>query len=224
MASIVFDLDGTLTDSRTCILDSIRYAFRKIKLGDLLFNEIRATQHDLRITLREAMTENHLKYEERYFAEFMEHYRWYHRQEGEATIQLYEGTEEVLDSLRSQFKLAVATTKQSKQAIRVLRLLKIDHYFDHIQGTDPGFRYKPDPDILVESMRKLGQPMNKGAYVGDSLHDMKAAQSGGMKRLGAAYGFAGDKHLKDHELDWLLYDIRDLIELQSDVYSRLMSA
>ncbi|PIR23164.1 MAG: hypothetical protein COV44_04180 [Deltaproteobacteria bacterium CG11_big_fil_rev_8_21_14_0_20_45_16] len=221
MPSLIFDLDGTLADSRQCILDSVRYAFDRIGFAKITFDSVRVTQQDLRKSYEETMEQNQIPFNDEELNQFITEYRWYHEHEGEAGLSLYEGVLETLDQLRPNFGLAVATTKHSMQALRVLNKLKIDHYFDHIQGTDPGMRYKPEPDILLHTLSALRRPSEKSAYVGDSIHDMHAAASMGMRRIGAAYGFAGDSQLIDHGPDWLIYDFRDLTGISYEILDRL---
>jgi len=221
MASLLFDLDGTLIDSKECILSSIRYSLAKLDLSELTFDEIRVTQQELQKTFAEMMAEADLPWDGELLRRFIDHYRWFHEHEAEGYIQTYAGVAEVLDSLRSDFRMGVATTKHSEQAVRVVRRVGLDSFFDHIQGTDPGMRYKPEPDILLHVLSRIGKTAERSAYVGDSIHDMDAARAGGLRRIGAAYGFAGEKPLRTRDPDWMIYHFSDLASLQPELRARL---
>lgn len=219
MGWIIFDLDGTLADSKLCIRESVAYAFDRMGLGELRYCHVSVTQKDLASTFRATMEDHARPYDEQMIREFIDHYRYFHQHEAESKIRLFEGVIESLESLRSGIKMGVATTKHSVEARRVMKRLEIDHYFDHIQGTDPGLRYKPAPDIILKSMEVLSAPTEQCVYVGDAVHDMQAARSAGIKGVGAAYGFAGDEALKEFKPDFLVYDPRDLGLLPEKIFS-----
>lgn len=221
MAAIVFDLDGTLVNSSECILASIDFAFSTLGHQGIPYDRVAATQQDLGTSFRRILSENSIPFVETELRSFIDHYRRYHTDEAEDLIQPYEGVAEVLEFLAPHFQLAVATTKHTSQACRVLQRQKLNSFFNHVQGTDPGLRYKPEPDILYATLRALNKPSGEAVYVGDSLHDMHAAEASGMKSMGAAYGFAGDQALRNHGPDWLIYDIRDFLKIREDVSGRL---
>lgn len=221
MAALVFDLDGTIADSKQCIVDSIRHGLEQVGLSKLEFCEVRVTQQDLRRSFDEMMVQNSLPFEESKMLKFIEHYRRFHCEEAIDSIKAYEGVAETLDFLAKRFDLAVATTKHSGQAIRVLKKLGLDQFFNHIQGTDPGLRYKPEPDILYATLRRLNQTSESAVYIGDSLHDIHAARAAGMRAIGAAYGFAGDQHLRNSEPDWMIYRFSELVPLSDEILNRL---
>lgn len=190
---LIFDLDGTLVDSQKSILDSIQHALTELKLDHFEIDEVRSTQQDLATTLREASARHSHVLDEATLQKFIQVYRAHHSHEAHLKMWEYPGVTELLSELRQRgFQLAVATTKHTAQAVHVLSSLKLDHFFDHIQGTDPGLRYKPAPDILNAVMKRLDFSQNAPiAYVGDAAHDMEAAHAAGLGAIGAAYGFAG---------------------------------
>ncbi len=220
MSTFIFDLDGTLADSRECLVASLRHAFGTVGLKDYSFCPILSLQRDLATTYRMAMSDLDSSIDEEPMRKFIHEFRWFHETEGEASIQAYEGIANTLENLKKTHVLAVATTKHSPQARRVLRKLKLDRYFDHIQGTDPGMKYKPDPEILFKTLRILEIPAHKAAYIGDACHDMTAAKAGGLTAIAAAYGFGGDQYLKDFEKDFIVYHHRELGQIRDQFIGR----
>lgn len=213
MKAIIFDLDGTLVDSRESILSSIRFGLEKIGHKNISFDETKAVQQDLATTLTVTGEKLGIHFSDDDKKAFIHHYREHHSLDPVATMKLYDDVPEVLDHLRSHFSIGIATTKHTVQAKHVLKALKIDEYFEHIQGTDPGMRYKPAPDILLVTMKELCLTGMPAAYVGDSAHDMEAAKAAGMKAIGAAYGFAGADHLKAADPHHMLEAVRELSSL-----------
>lgn len=217
MAALIFDLDGTLLNSRDCILESIRYGFESIGLRRIVFDEVSATQLDLATTFKNTMRDNQLDFEEEDLNIFIQEYRDYHMKEAEELISVYEGVEEGLDHLRSKFRFAVATTKCSEQAERVLKSQGLRDFFDHVQGTDPGLRYKPHPDIIESCLKRLDVDGSKASYAGDSPHDMEAATRAGVLRIGAGYGYGGHKALAGCSPEWLINHFNELLGLREEI-------
>lgn len=193
---VIFDLDGTLIDSRDAILNSLRYALSETGFLDLEIDEEAAVQQDLRTTLLRAAEKKSQTIDEDRIIQFVKSYREHHSLEPHKTMRPYEGVEEMLARLREECALAIATTKHSHQAKHVLEKLGLLDYFDFVQGTDPGMKYKPEPDILNSVLTHLGKDPEESLYVGDSDHDMHAAHSARMMAVGAAYGFGSREKLE----------------------------
>jgi HAD superfamily hydrolase (TIGR01549 family) len=214
MSTFIFDLDGTLADSRECLMNSLNHAFHSVGLPESNYCPIQSLQQDLASTFKTAMQDLGRPLDEEMMRKFIAEFRWFHEHEGEESIRSFEGIEETLENLKKTHVLAVATTKHSPQARRVLRRIRLDRFFDHIQGTDPGMKYKPDPDILLKTLRVLEIPTRLAAYVGDGRHDMTAARRGGLLAVGAAYGFGGDSVFEPGSSDYVVYHHRELEDVR----------
>lgn len=217
MACLIFDLDGTLVDSKSCILESFRFALKELGLESADFDEVEVTQRDLETSFRKILAKENLSFDSRLCQRFIDIYRKHQLESAEAHICLYEGVKETLDRLQPEFRLAVATTKHSMQAKRVLKRVGILEAFEHVQGTDPGLRYKPYPDILLRSLEVLKLSPNYAAYMGDSVHDMKAARTAGLHEIGAGYGFAGSQALIEHGPHWILDRFDKLLFIKDEI-------
>lgn len=215
----IFDLDGTLADSKDSILASVKHSLASLDLAHVQIDEIFVTQHDLATSFKKISEDEKIDFDPQLCDSFIQNYRKHQVEEAESMLRLYPRVTETLEDLRSQFKLAVATTKHSVQAKRVLERLGIASYFSHIQGTDPGLRYKPHPDILLKCLEIMSIEGRDAAYVGDSLHDMHAARGAKMKEIGAGYGFAGAKYLESHGPDHVLNCISELRAISKNIFS-----
>lgn len=211
----IFDLDGTLVNSRSAILSSIHFALQFCELNHLKIDEWKAVQQDLATSLREAAVRHGYVLPVSKTDEFIRVYREHHAHRPEESMDAYEGIRETLEDLKSRHQLAVATTKHSEQARHILTSLRLHSFFDHIQGTDPGLRYKPAPDILHATLKSLNRPASDGVYFGDSPHDIEAAKSAEMMAVGVSYGFAGAEALEKASPHAWIHHPRDILNISS---------
>lgn len=216
---LIFDLDGTLLDSRESILMSMEFALKKIGRTEAV-DEKQALRQDLLSTLRDTAQAHGTRFsdEERY--RFIQNYRAHQRETAFQVIRTYQGVADTLSELKKKFSLGLATTKTTDQANHILQIFRLDSFFDHIQGTDKGLRHKPAPDILFRTHTYLGAK-SRALYVGDSPNDILAAKNAHMFSMAALYGFSEREDLESYEPDWMLHRFEDILEIEEDLLSPL---
>ena len=97
---------------------------------------------------------------------------------------LLPGVKELMASLKAgKYKLAVATMSSRAVVDSVLEFHGIGHYFDVVLTIDDVTKGKPDPEILIKAVDRLGGQVTRALYVGDSSHDLEAALNLGMPFL-----------------------------------------
>lgn len=209
---ILFDLDGTITNSGEGIMNCIRYALEQMG------REIPAEQ-TLRkfvgpplvvgfreytdLTEEEAKTAT-AKYRERY------------QSEGLFEAYVYEGFEAVLKYLKkTQVKIAVATSKPEEYTERILEHFHLKEYFDVIAGdTLKGDRGSKQA-VVEEALRRLNvTEQDKGTVlmVGDRKYDVIGAKSCGIRSLGVYYGYAETGELEEAGADYVVRTTADMLE------------
>jgi HAD superfamily hydrolase (TIGR01549 family) len=92
-----------------------------------------------------------------------------------AATRVFPGVAEMLGSLGGRKSTATIKTSQTTRA--VLEQFGLIQHFDHVQGTD-GFPAKPEPDVILASIRALDVPPDSCLLVGDSAADMEAGKRG----------------------------------------------
>jgi phosphoglycolate phosphatase len=107
--------------------------------------------------------------------------------------------------------VAVATTKRSDTAERVVRGLGLRDLFDLVLGTD-GIPHKPAPDLLLLAARQLDRPTASGLMVGDTERDIRAGRAAGMATCGVTWGAAGQT-LRHAAPDHMIERFDQLLEL-----------
>ncbi len=124
----------------------------------------------------------------------------------------YDGVEEALAFFRAKgVRMAVVTNKPEKQARKIVR-----HFFGEelspVYGGSPERRAKPDPGTVWQVLKELGVQREEALYVGDSDVDILTAKNAGVTGAGACWGFRGKEELRRAGADILLESPRDLIK------------
>ncbi len=204
----VFDLDGTLADTREDIASSVNHALQELRRPPLDLGTVtRFVGDGARTLLARALGESAPEEEiEAALAAFLAHYR-------DACLnssRLYEGVREALDGLRSK-TLAVLTNKPRYHSLKILRGLGIEHHFRWIQCGDDAWPKKPDPGGLLHLARAAGCAPGRGLFVGDSSVDIATARAAHFPFAFVSYGFSPDA-VAGQTVDLVLNDLRQVLD------------
>ncbi|WP_304543372.1 HAD family hydrolase [Sulfurimonas microaerophilic] len=186
---VIFDMDGTLIDSKKDITISINYV-RELNHGleplseAFVVDAINAHERNLA-----KMFYNTELYEDRDRVIFEKHYK-------EQCIQnpyLYEGVEELLYNLKeNEVKLSVATNAPTIFAQTMLESLKVKELFDVIIGADKVKKSKPHPEMLHHILENYNymNMRDRAWMIGDNSKDIEAATNAQIDAIFAAWGFS----------------------------------
>jgi len=207
---VIFDLDGTLTDSKRDIARALSHALRSI--GYRVADESVFYPH-IGATLEETFAAVLPPHRRRRIAEAVAAYKAYYPDHCADETRLFAGVPEGLAALQARgIILAVATTKRTWMAERVLTLLGIRGRFAHVQGTDD-FPYKPDPEIIRRVRAALADPCdNRRTWmVGDTPRDIETGQRAGVRSAGVLYGYGDADALRRAGPDLLVDSFHELV-------------
>ncbi len=189
---VLFDLDGTLSESASGIRYSLEETLKRLGciVPDLSDYSVYVGPPLLTtFTNLCSMTQKQAE-------DATEVYREIYNSEGKYKNRLYPGIEELLKELsKSDAKIAVATSKYEPFAEDVVEIIGASKYFDKICGSNLDGSRKEKKDIINYARTKLGLNENaKMVLVGDTFYDTKGALSAGIDFIGVNYGY-GDKKL-----------------------------
>lgn len=185
-ALLIFDLDGTLIDSRNDLATAVNlvrqhYGLSPLSLeavagyiGDGIRNLVKRSLEGADADLDEAVG-----LQRKFYSEHMH----------DVTV-LYPGVEAGLRELHGLgFILAAASNKQAGFCERILEHFKIRDLFSHVAGDGNSAHLKPHPDMFLDIMKRVGVPAAGTWAIGDNHTDLEAARRANIRSVFVTYGF-----------------------------------
>jgi len=179
---ILFDCDGTLTDSHGAIVQAMQQAFAACGLAAPPDD---AVCRIIGLSLQAAV--DALSPDASCNARIMKAYREYYLA-GEASLSLYPGVTDTLEELRRRgYWMGIVTGKSKPGLMRVLRKFDLCDYFYVLRTADCS-PSKPHPAMALECMDELGVTPERSSLVGDALFDMQMARAARLRAYGVSFG------------------------------------
>ena len=193
--AILFDLDGTLTDTLADIADAMNRALRMHGLPEHPVDAYRMmVGNGAAMLARRAVGER-----QELAADVLRDYQRRYETHSLVRTRPYEGMPEALRALKARgLRLAVLSNKPDADSRLVVSHFFGGALFDIVQGQKPGVPAKPDPTAALAIAEALGVPPAEWLYLGDSGVDMDCAVRAGMRPAGVLWGFRGEEELLAH--------------------------
>jgi phosphoglycolate phosphatase len=203
---IIFDLDGTLIDSKLDLANSVNFTRQRMGLAGLEHQRIFSYIGDgATMLIRRAMGEGLGEPDvEKALEIFLGHYSEHLLD----NTMLYPGVAEALDALQP-LKLAVLTNKPLRPTQAILQGLRIQHRFAVVYGGNSFEQKKPHPMGIEQILLETRTTCERTMMVGDSYIDIQTGCNASVATCGVTYGFASDT-LHEPKPDFLIDDLRQL--------------
>jgi phosphoglycolate phosphatase len=213
---LIFDLDGTLIDSRLDLVHSVNATLRHMKRPELAEDVIASYVGDGAPTLIGRALGSEAN-DEKLVRSGLEYFLSYYREHKLDYTHLYDGILEALASIEKTGdghprKMAVLTNKPVVPSRAIVEALGLGQFFSLIYGGNSFATKKPDPEGALTILRELGGEPAEALIVGDSGVDILTGRNSGMWTCGVTYGFAPHT-LHDPPPDVLLDKPVELAEL-----------
>ena len=191
--NIIFDLDGTLTDSEQGIINSVYAACRKLKIN---IPESGSYHLSIGIPLQEYFRTT-IGVPKEKVNEAVTHFREYYGKKGVYENRLYPGINRLLENLSKIARLFIATSKLEKSALVVLDHFNIRRFFDGIAGADASGTHAGKTE-LVKRIMTTHHIKNRSVTVmiGDKKMDIDAAHDCGIDSIGIIYGYGSTEEIE----------------------------
>lgn len=209
--TILFDLDGTLTNPFEGITNSIIYALDKFGvevadrsllapfIGPPLVNSFKSVYG-----FSQADADRAVAFYREFFAE-----------KGIFQNEVYDGVHELLKELKERGKkIVLATSKPDVFAVRIAEHFGLDRYLSHIAGATLDGTRGEKGDVIAHAIKIARITDLDGAImVGDRKYDALGARENGLKCIGVTYGFGSRQELEDAKADFIVDCPRDILEI-----------
>lgn len=205
---ILFDLDGTLTDSQDGIMNAIEYS---LKTYGITVQDRNSLRPFLGPPLSESM-QKYYGFDRIKAVEAVERFREYYNTRGLFENRVYPGVETMLKTVRDAgCRLFVATSKPEQVAQEILEHFGLAEYFDYIGGATPDDSRVKKADVVryVLDMAKIARPL-EAVMVGDRKHDILGARQNGLESVGVLYGYGDRQELEEAGADYLAEQATDI--------------
>jgi pyrophosphatase PpaX len=179
---VLFDFDGTVIDSGSIILASMRHATKTVLGREIPDEELG------RAVGGSGLVEQMRLLDAARVDELVACYRA-HDEPLHAELAECSGMTDVLTRLKDEGRrLGVVTAKRRETVRLAFSYLPLERFFDVVVGSDDTERHKPDPQPLVHALELLGADPDDAAYVGDSPFDIRAAKAAGVHAVAVTWG------------------------------------
>jgi phosphoglycolate phosphatase len=190
---LIFDWDGTLTDSIGWIVECLQYAAEECGLEVPSDSAARSV---IGLGLHEAMEALYPGSPPELAVRIVQSYRRYYGTRS-TSMRLFDGVREMLVELRARdYRLAVATGKARSGLDHALRATGTEDFFHATRCADETAS-KPDPTMLFQLMDELAVIPERTLMIGDSVHDLRMANYAGVRSIGVGCGANGLSELTE---------------------------
>ncbi len=205
---VVFDLDGTLVDSKVDLANSVNFALGEFGFprlpNEMIYSYV---GNGAAMLIRRSLGSDGREILSRVLETFLAHYR---KHLLDTTVP-YPGVRESLSGQDGAFEMAVLTNKPIDMTRAILDGLSLTRHFVEVHGGDSFGSKKPDPEGLLRIMNQRRTTPAETLMVGDSVNDVLAGQGAGVATCGVTYGL-GAQGFADHPPDFTIDRFPELFD------------
>jgi phosphoglycolate phosphatase len=198
---VVFDLDGTLVDSKVDLANSVNFALGAFGFSSLPNETIYSyVGRGASMLIQQSLGADGRAILPRVLETFLAHYREHLLD----TTVLYPGVRESLEAHNGKFEMAILTNKPVDMTRTILTGLSLSRHFVDVRGGDSFGNKKPHPEGLLQILKDRGASPAESLMVGDSVNDILAGQGAGVATCGVTYGLSTEgfsEHPPDFTID-----------------------
>lgn len=208
--TIIFDLDGTITESELGITNSIKYSLNFFGIEKERESLKRHIGPSLSITFREYLGDDEEK-----IKLAIEKYREYYISGGMFENIVYEGVENTLKKLKERGKTVIlASSKPMVFCQQILEHFNLDKYFDFIGGSNLDETRTKKVEVIKFSLENINKKADDNALmVGDRRYDIIGAKELNIDSVGVLYGYGDYEELKDAGATYIIEHVDDLLDI-----------
>jgi len=206
---IMFDLDGTILDTKPAYIEAAKIAFEII--GQKMPKTAVALEIPKRMEQKQPITDI-VKGDIKHFLDV--YLKTFHSISASKTKPFFQ-TANTLASLSGRAKLALITMRYipCKDVASELEQFKLDQYFTHIVTALDTHEPKPSPEALIKAVAAMDVEMCECVIVGDSVIDVEAGKAAGIKTVSVLTGLYSQEELSRAKPDYIIASVAELPSL-----------
>jgi len=210
--AVIFDWDGTLSDTRRVIVASFQKALSDVCCNvDDEFIE-RRIGIGAAETFREILRASKMRFDEALVASLVEK-KVQTEIDLSSQVKLFEGAMALLQSLRAKVKLALASMSNRDFVDHMLHAMDIQRFFEVVLTVDDVDKSKPDPEIFLKCALRLRSRPEKCVVVEDSIFGVEAAKAARMGCIAVLTGVYSRAELKKANPDLIVDSLTEKDEI-----------
>jgi len=206
---LIFDLDGTLTDSIPPAIEAIQKMLAElglpVKSREAIHQYVGFGEFPL---ISGAIGSTDPVLVEKAMHRYMQHYV----NDGFSKVVLFPHAREVLEHFREKAKVIVSNKRDEFIRI-ILNNFQLTPFFKHIYGGDSAPCLKPDPCTIIKVMNDYKIEPSRALFVGDMTVDIETGRNAGTHTCAVTYGFDDRAKLKAAQPDYLIDDLSELEQI-----------
>lgn len=214
---LLFDLDGTLTDSAEGIIKCVQYALEKMGI-------VENDTEKLKVFVGPPLSESFMTvygFSEEQAARAITYYRERFKPIGMFENAVYEGIPKMLKTMKANGKInLIASSKPEEFVKTILEHFDIAKYFDIIVGASMDESRNTKEAVIEEALSRLKNTDQYGQYsddkcvmIGDRKYDINGAKYFGLRNIGVSYGFAPVGELEEAGADVIVDTVEELTQV-----------
>lgn len=209
--AIIFDLDGTLTDTLADLRNSVNYALREFGFPERSAEEIRSfVGNGVRKLICRSVPENT---GDEICEKCLDTFKAYYKEHSCVETKPYDGIIDLLSELKKRkIKTAVVTNKMHEAAGEIVEFF-FGGLIDVTIGQVDSVPQKPEPDSIFLALEKLGASKENAIYVGDSEVDCITAHNAGIPCIGVTWGFRDREVLLNHGAEYVIGKTEEIFDI-----------
>ncbi|MBD9453025.1 phosphoglycolate phosphatase [Rhizobium sp. RHZ02] len=191
-ALVVFDLDGTLLDTHTDLVESLNYTIAAIGVAPVSYDDLtHLVGHGAKVMIERACGLRGHPLAQEQLPALLNRFITHYTDNMPGHTAPYPSLVEAMDQLKSAgCKLAVCTNKLEGLARNLIEKLELTHYFDAITGGDTFTVRKPDAQHLLGTIERAGGDVRRTVMIGDSVNDILVARNAGVPSIAVPFGYS----------------------------------
>lgn len=204
---LLFDLDGTLTESGTGIINAVKHALNQYGIHE---EDIDTLRKFIGPPLVVSFQKLYGFSEEKAWEAVLK-YREYYSEKGIFENELYPGIDALIPDLKAAgYKIVLATAKPEMFTFKIMDHFGLSKSFDFIAGALDSENRIEKHEIIKYALQHIDGDKDKCIMIGDRLHDIEGAKINGLDSMGVLYGYGSREELESHGANYIAETVEDI--------------